>query len=291
MNTKCMNSVSKLLLIFSLGLIFVGCNSNHRENLAVENVDISSEYDAVAMDAPVGTSNESEMVEPNANTIAVPENLKIIKSASLRYKVKDLQVASKNINLIISQFQGYISDQRAQNDLYQKENRLLIKVPTNNFTTIVDSLGSVAEFIDFENITSQDVTEEYIDIQSRLKTKLEIKERYETILRKNAKTVKDILDTEEKLGAIQQEIESAQGRINYLTNKVTYSTIELTIYETATYKEQPTTFQRSFLSKMKEGFSFGWNLIQQILLAIVYIWPLLIVGGVVVYFVRRRIKK
>lgn len=286
MNTKRMNSVSKLLLIISLGIILVSCGQNRKENLPIKNVDISAEYDAVL---EVDNQTASEMAEPNV--VQIPKDLKIIKSASLRYKVKNLEKASKNMNLILNQFQAYISDQRFQNDNYQKENRLVIKVPTKNFTPLVDSLSFIAEFVDFENITSQDVTEEYVDIQSRLKTKLEIKERYETILRKNSKTVEDILATEEKLGAIQQEIESAQGRINYLTNKVTFSTIELNIYEAVNYKEQPNTFKRSFFSKIKEGFYFGWNLIQQIILVIVYVWPLLIIGGIIVYFVRRRIKK
>jgi len=255
------------------------CNKNYKENLPMDSVGVSDTYESVLTEG-------GEMVEPDVAT--TPENLKIIKSASLRYKVKSLEMASKRMNLIFNQFQAYISDQRFQNNLYQKENRLVIKVPTKNFSTLVDSLGVVAEFIDFVNITSQDVTEEYMDIESRLKTKLEVKERYETILRKNARTIEDILATEEKLGIIQEEIEVAQGRIKYLTNKVTFSTVELSIYEAVDYKEQPNTFKRSFLSKIKEGFLFGWKLIQQILLGIVYVWPLLILGAVLTYFVRRR---
>ncbi|MBJ2175300.1 DUF4349 domain-containing protein [Aureibaculum sp. A20] len=282
MNTKGMNFVSKIIVLNILGIILISCNNGHREKLAVENVSISSEYDAVS-------EEQNEIETPNITKL--PDNLKIIKSASLRYKVKQLKKASKEVNVLINQFQGYISEQRSQNDLSQKENRLIIKVPNHNFTTLIDSLSIIAEFIDFENITTQDITEEYIDIQSRLKTKLEVKERYETILRKNAKNVEDILATEAKLGAIQEEIEAAQGRLKYLSNKVTFSTVELSIYETVDYKEQPNSFSRSFFSEIKEGFSFGWNLIKQIILGVVYLWPLLIIGGVVTYFVKRRMIK
>ena len=80
----------------------------------------------------------------------------------------------------------------------------------------MDSINNSVEFIDYENITTKDVTEEYIDLESRLNTKLEVKQRYESILRKQAKTVKDILATEEKLQIIQEEIESVQGRLKYL---------------------------------------------------------------------------
>jgi len=279
MNTKKMNYVSKFVLLVIAGILLVSCKNSHSENVAMDKVGVSEAYETVSTDA-------KEIVEPTRATI--PENLKIIKSASLRYKVTDLKLASKQVNAMLNSYKGYVSDQRAQNDLYQKENRLIIKIPSNHFSVLVDSLSTIAEFIDYENITSQDVTEEYVDVESRLKTKLEVKERYETILRKNAKTVEDILATEEKLGHIQEEIEAAQGRMKYLTNKVTFSTIELNIYETVDYKEQPDTFKRTFLSKIKEGFSFGWNLIQQILLAIIYIWPLLIIGAVVFYVVRRK---
>ncbi len=53
------------------------------------------------------------------------------------------------------------------------------------------------------------MTSEYIDFEARLKTKLAVKERYELILRNKAKSVKDLLDVEEKLQRIQEEIESS----------------------------------------------------------------------------------
>lgn len=49
----------------------------------------------------------------------------------------------------------------------------------------MDSINSVVEFVEFENITTKDVTEEYIDLETRLKTKQEVKQRYEDILCKN----------------------------------------------------------------------------------------------------------
>ncbi|MBQ0740603.1 DUF4349 domain-containing protein, partial [Aquimarina celericrescens] len=91
----------------------------------------------------------------------------------------------------------------------------------NNFDIVLDSICKTAEFVDFKNISTIDVTEEYVDITSRLKTKVEVKQRYETILRTKAKTVEDILMAEEKLSKLQEEIESAQGRLKYLGSKVT----------------------------------------------------------------------
>jgi hypothetical protein len=220
-----------------------------------------------------------------------PADLKIIKSANARYKVKNVKVATEHIKNIAVAYEAYVSDLRFQNNLYQIENRFTIKVPQQYFDVLLDNIGGAVEFVEFENITTQDVTEEYIDLQSRLKTKLEVKARYEEVLRKNAKTVEDILATEDKLRIIQEEIEATQGRLKYLSSKVAYSTIQVDLYETVNYKKEPENYTRTFLSKTKDGFTFGWTIIETVVLALVHIWPLLLIGIILVVFVRRRLKK
>ena len=274
----------KILIVLFLAIVLASCNSNYKEKVAIEDVAVSKAYDAV----------EDEMVvleEPLMQKKEITQQLKIIKSANVRYKVAYVKDATRKIHNIIQQYHGYVSEQRFQNTLHQKENRFTIKVPTKSFDMLMDSIVKVADFVDYENITTQDVTEEYIDLQSRLKTKLEVKERYETILRKRAKTVKDILATEDKLRVIQEEIEATQGRLHYLTNKVSFSTIEVDLYETVVYKETPTSYTRTFLSRVKEGFSFGWQLIESIVLGVIYIWPLLLLAIGIFFIVKKKLKK
>jgi hypothetical protein len=202
-----------------------------------------------------------------------------------------VKIATGQIRRIVLQYDAYISDLRYENNLYQKQNRFTIKVPQQHFDIIMDSIGKVVEFVEYENITTKDVTEEYIDLQGRLATKLEVKKRYEEILRKNARTVEDILKTEEKLRVLQEEIESAQGRLKYLTNKVAYSTIQIDLYETVEYTEEPTSYKKTFGDKSKDALSFGWKMIESILLFFIHIWPLLLLGIVLVVVLRRWLKK
>nr|WP_299383554.1 DUF4349 domain-containing protein [Allomuricauda sp.] len=269
------------LMKFSIGvltLVYLGsCNDNsYKENAMAQPVDLTEEFEVV-------------QTEFKSNT---PKDLKIIKSAKVRYKVKKVQLATEQIKQITAQHEGYISDMRFDNNLYNLENRFTIKVPNCSFDNLLDSISKVAEFIEYENITTKDVTEEFIDIEARLKTKLEVKERYETILKENAKTVKDILATEEKLRVLQEEIESAQGRIKYLSNKIAYSTIQVDLYETVNYKEEPSSYEKSFWSRGKDGLVFGWNFVENVVLAIIHIWPLLIIGAIIFFLVRnRRIQK
>ncbi len=285
MRTNKLNVQVKILTTTLLVGMLLSCNSkSYKEQVPVEAVEVSDMYEAV--EDSKTTVLESTMVKKE-----IPQELKIIKSANVRYKVTRVKMATSQINKMVQQFNGYISDQRFQNTVYQIENRFTIKVPAQYFDVLMDSLVKVAEFVDYENITTQDVTEEYIDLKSRLKTKLEVKQRYETILRQRAKTVKDILATEERLGVIQEEIEATQGRLNYLTNKVSYSTIQVDLYETVDYKETPESYTRTFFSKTKEGFSFGWQLIESIVLGVIYIWPLILIGGLLFFIIRRKLRK
>jgi hypothetical protein len=287
MNTNKLISVIKLLTVTIFLIYLQSCSQSRKENVSINKVDVRDDYAAV---------KQKEILEPKKDfdTESLQKEvliLKIIKSASVKYKVKDVKGSTKRINAIVEQLNGYISDLRFQNNSYQKANKFTIKIPQNKFNTIMDSIAQFAEFIDFENITSEDITEEYIDLQTRLNTKIEVKERYETILRKRAKTVKDILATEEKLRVIQEEIEATQGRLNYLTNKVSLSTIQVNLYETVTYKDEPESYTQTFFSKIKNGFSASWDIIEGILIGIVTIWPLILIAIGLFVFFRRRLRK
>ncbi|WP_432411556.1 DUF4349 domain-containing protein [Rasiella sp. SM2506] len=264
-----------------ISLLVVGScqNASYKEDFAMETVAITESYQAVDGSEATGTV---------ANT---PVQLKIIKSASARYKVEDVKKATAQVKEMAQKYDGYISDLRFENNSYEKQNRFTIKVPNTHFDALLDSIASVSIFTEFENITTQDVTEEYLDLESRLATKQEVKERYEDILRKNAKTVEDILATEEKLRILQEEIEAAQGRLKYLSNKVSYSTVQVDLFETVEYKEEPESYTKLFLDKAGSGFNFGWELIEAIVVGLLHIWPLLIIITLVIMFLRRKMKK
>ncbi len=285
---------NQLKTLFKVGCIFIlticifNCSQHSpklNENVSLSKVDIAEDFESV----PNEDKKASFKVGSSINTI--PKNLKIIKSAKAKYKVKNVKIATQQIKQVVIQYSAYVSDMRFENNLYKKENRFTIKIPQQYFDTAMDSISNFTEFIDYENITTQDVTEEYVDLESRLKTKLEVKQRYESILRKNAITVEDILATEDKIRIIQEEIESSQGRLKYLSNKVAFSTIQIELYETVNYKEEPTTYNKTFWTKTKNALSFGWDFLESLFLGILHIWPLVISGIILFIYIKRRLKK
>lgn len=287
MNVMLDKSRIKYLIFFIIIISFLGCqhdSKSYKESIEVASTDINDDYESVI-------KNDDTALKSDIGENEIPQHLKIIKSATARYKVDNVKLATRNIKKIAARYNAYISDLRYTNDLYKKENRFTIKIPQQHFDSMMDSIGYIVDFVEYENITTKDVTEEYVDIQTRLNTKLEVKARYETILRRNAKTVEDILATEDKLRVIQEEIESAQGRLKYLSNKVSYSTIQIDLYETVAYTEEPESYSKTFLSKSKEGLSFGWSTIEGFVIGLMYLWPLVILGIIVFLLIRKRLRK
>ncbi|EDP97693.1 DUF4349 domain-containing protein [Kordia algicida OT-1] len=285
----------KSYLILFLVAIFCACNHNdatsYNEEVVVESVDLRDDYDGVSDKSTTKFKAETQgfsTEEINQMRVSnIPANLKIIKTASTRYKVKNIDKALAEIKQVMYVNGGYISELRYDKNYHEKQNRFTIKIPKENFDTMLDGIQKFAEETDFVNISTTDVTEKYMDAQSRLQTKLEVKERLEAVLRKNAKTVKDILSTENELRVIQEEIEAAQGKIKYMSSRVAYSTIQVEIYETITFKEKPVTYKKGFGAKAKEGLSAGWEFVQGIAIAILYVWPIIIVLIIGLLFFRR----
>ncbi len=284
------NQLKKVFKILSVHLIFISflaCSqsSDYKERVPVAKVEVNENFESV------NDNQDNDVLKQEASTNSIPKHLKIIKSANAKYKVEDVKKATHQIKHMAYKYGAYISDLRFNDNLYKKENRFTIKVPEQYFDSMMDSIGVFVEFTDYENITTKDITEEYIDLETRLKTKLEVKQRYESILRKNAITVEDILATEDKLRIIQEEIEAAQGRLKYLTNKVSYSTIQIDLYETVEYKEEPNAYNKTFWSKIKEGISFGWGFLETLFIGIIHIWPLVIIGLLLFFFVKKRLNR
>ncbi|CAL2082568.1 conserved hypothetical protein [Tenacibaculum sp. 190524A05c] len=274
----------RILIALMLFLGFISCNqsSEYKENISVSEVyDISNALPS----KDVKTDGNKNRITPN-NKI---DQLKIIKSGTLKLKVKDVKETTKRIKVITGKFNAYVANLKYVNNSYQKENNFKIKVPKEYFDVLLDSISAYADVIDQETVNTQDVTEQFVDVSSRLETKLQVKERYENVLRKKAKTVEDIIYAEEKLGSIQEEIEAAQGKLKYLSNRVAFSFIDVILYEEIKFKDEIVK-RDTFWTKSKEGLLFGLGLLENLVLVLVHSWSILvlILVGILLYRKRKR---
>ncbi len=211
---------------------------------------------------------------------------KIIKTAHLTFETKDPESTHEKILRLTKEYKGFIQSDHSGKDYGRINFNMAIRVPTENFQAMIDGVSEGVEYFDQKEISRQDVTEEFVDLQARLKAKRQLEERYLQLL-KQAKNVKEMLEIERELSNIREEIEAKEGRLQYLQNKVSLSTIYINFYKTT----QSKGVSLSYGQKMINALKGGWNGISVFFLGILYIWPLLLVIGILIFIVRRYIKR
>lgn len=243
---------------------------------------------------PVMSSPSKEIEESSPLKISEQTSQYIIKTADIKMMVDDVNESTDNLEKIIKNHGGYISNSNLETKTYSFSNSMSIRVPSSKFDLVIKEVTTLGSFIDHRVVNAQDVTKAYVDTEVRLKNKLEVEKRYIEILRSQAKTVRDILEVERQLNDIRIEIESAQSYLNSLKDKIQYSTLQLEIYQTVNYQKKPEINQKSFFTDLKEAFVAGWSGVLELILIFIQIWPMLIVASIialVVIRIKKRMKK
>lgn len=253
----------------------------------------SSAFDSDGKDVNKAEESEQNLEAPKEMEI----DAKIIKTANMKFQVDDVDMTTNKIQSILKTKGAYISDMNQAKNRNHFYSELTIRVPNLYFDDVLMELSLTGEKVDYKRVSSQDVTEEYVDIQTRLKTKKEVKARYEEILRSKAKTVSEVLETEEKLRRIQEEIEAQEGRLRYLKNQVNMSTIYLTIYEEGVDLDEVER-QKKFTERASSGFEAGWNAILDVIVNLTYAWPGILITLIILIWkwkwlmsIKRKIKE
>jgi Domain of unknown function (DUF4349) len=284
-----MKTSRKVFFAIILLMAFNACDKsidNYEESASMEFVE--TEQDNVGLlfansDAGFKSDlNEKVKEIPSRTTEAL-----IIRTADMGLRLVNYQKDKNTIYDAVKAQNGYISRENERNETYRVSNDLQIRVPTDNFDELVAALttGDGIQNIDYKRINALDVGEEYTDIQARLKTKKEVEQQYISIL-KQAKTIKDILAVNEQIRRIREEIEANEGRMRYLSDRISFSTINLSVYqnlEGGSIIEKP-----GFFNKLKNAMQGGWNGLMQIILVAAYLWPLWIILIGLIYLLRKR---
>jgi len=212
----------------------------------------------------------------------------LIKKATLNFDVKDYTEARKRIVNIIKSNNAYISSEYESKNDYQISNTMQIRVASDKFELLIDSLIGQANNLDQKIITVEDITEEFVDVKARLNAKRQVEKRYLEILSK-AGSVREILEVEQKLGQIREEIEAREGRLKFLSHQVSLSTINMTFYQQKTFMPKA---RISFLNRFSSSFISGWRGLIEFLLELVSIWPFLLIMtgvGLLIYKLFKRL--
>jgi hypothetical protein len=229
---------------------------------------------------PVGTlqqvATDSGTSQSPVKAVSNPDwDKKIIKTATLKLEVKDFKNYNDNVHKTVKQFGGYIAQEEQNLSDEKSETVISIKVPVDQFETMMNQLPGGDLKVLERKITTEDVTGEVVDTRSRLEAKRQMRLKYLEFL-KQSKNMEEVLQVQNEINGIQEEIESAAGRIGFLSNQSSYSTINLTFFQPlAGYK--PSDDTPSFLTRVSSAFKTGAGWVADLFVGLIAIWPLLII--------------
>jgi hypothetical protein len=203
---------------------------------------------------------------------------KLIKEGRVEFETDNVNTTRKTIFEAVNKYKGYVSSDQEFKSTGRKSNTVIIRVPADKFDNLLSDATIGVEKFDSKEINVKDVTEEFLDIQARLKTKKELELRYIDLL-KQAKNVIEILEIEKQIGQLRSDIESIEGRLKYLQDRVSFSTLTMTFYETIPNKTE-------FGQKFKNGFRNGWDNLIWFFVVLTNIWPFILIGLGLIFGIR-----
>lgn len=258
---------------------------------AVEFADAPAE-DLAGGEAPASAQANSDTVA-NASTPATTGKRKIIYEADASLIVKDFAQLEAKLPELAKENQGYLSEveiDRTRGEYLS--GRWVVRIPVDKYDRFLESLGELGVLERFGQ-TAQDVTEEFVDLEARIANKQRLEERIVDLLKKSEGDIKDVIEVERELARVRSEMETMQGRLRFLQNRTSLTTIRIHAVERKDYvpPQAPTLLGRvgeawgESLSGMRQ---FGEGL----LVALTFCTPWLILAMVVlapvIWYFRRR---
>lgn len=242
------NDLKRLLQALILTTLLIGCGTSENES-----------------------ADSNELVNNQPATEKIDKDLrKLIKEANLRFRTKDNEETYSLINKSLKGFGAYISEENTFNYSNQTGFDLTIRVPADRFDSLLNFIVTHGNIKELDNKSTQikDVTEEFVDIQARIKIKKESEQKLTDLL-KQAKNLSETLEIQKQLTDLRADIESIEGRLKYLTDQVNYSTIRISFYENIKYSKR---FFDDFWDALKDG----WQVFLHLITLLAYLWVVIL---------------
>ncbi len=234
-------------------------------------------------------TGRADIVPDEENIPSPTADKKIVKEGRMGIRVGNIAQARENVTSLVSKYDGYYSNESYNDSHAQLSLNLVIRIPNQNYEAFISGLENAHNGkLLYKEIDAHDVTEEFLDIETRLANKRTYLARYRELV-KRANTIKEVLEVEQQVRMLEEEIESAEGRLRYLGNQVSYSTLDLNLSEEVEYVSGD---KESAWSRFKDSVATGWTIVVEIFYIIVQIWPLILIGaGLVIFFKRKNRRK
>jgi hypothetical protein len=221
---------------------------------------------------------------------------KIIRNGSLTLRVDDASKRLEEARLIAEQNGGFVASANLNDRAGVKTAYATLRIPTDKFRIVADSLKMLASTVFDESENGQDVTDQYVDLEARLKAAKAEEAQYMEIL-KDARTIEDTLNVTSRLGEVRSRIEQMEGQMRGLEDRTSYATLSVTMTEEARV-EAPTrvwkpgeTLKEAMRALVESLQGLADALIAFAVFFVGLVLPILVVLALIAWFVRWTLRR
>jgi hypothetical protein len=236
----------------------------------------------------------------NAPVTVVPER-KVIRNAELTVEIESPAEAQRRLASVAESHGGFVVTSESRQDARAggaKSAQIVVlemRVPADQFDAVMSAARGVGGRVSGEKISGRDVTEEYIDLEARLRAQRALEAQILEIM-KRAQRVSDALEVNAQLAQVRSEIERLEGRRRFLENQSSLSTIKITLEPPAPFVSAETAgFATGVRRAFGDGVDFAAALVIGLVRVVVTLLPVAVLLCLPAWpawrYLRRRLRR
>jgi hypothetical protein len=257
--------VRALVLVLLASFLLAGCGAEmHRATKAMPSSDQSFETTkstAGAASPVAGAAGGDAVLGPESST---PVQRRVIYNGSINLVVDSLQGMDEKIKKLVGEHEGKVASYREDRTYGDRRSASwTLRVPSTSFDAVLNAIANLG-VPESTNVDSEDVTEQFVDLEARLSNKKRLETELLKLLDEREGELKDVIAVKQELSGVREEIERIEGRLRYLRDRVELSTITVAAREDRDYrpKQAPTFTARigdSWSGSLHSMRRFGEN--------------------------------
>lgn len=283
------------VLLLIIVLVFFFSRAWRQRAVGVSNFSNLGAVKEIALErgAPSAPSLMVSKQERGDSSASNLTEKKIIRTGSLSLVVESAEKAVKDIAKIADERKGFVASSYISEDKEgSKRGSITVRVPSDKFFEIIQAIKELAQIVEVEQTNAQDVTEQFIDLEARLRNLRATEQQYLELLKRSG-SVGDILQVTRELSQVRGQIESLQGQIQYLERQSDMATITVNLSEVPTVRLSLKNFQP--INAIKAAFrtlaSTLISLFNLLVQFIVIVIPVAVIVGLLILIGWRMIRR
>ena len=268
------------LLLVPLGCADETTRYAEVDALAVEMEEADGAYASRAASAEAPVQSVSQALDP-ADDAPVRQ---LRRTATLRLRASDYAEALDGARETAAQYGASVDGEASHRYADRVETTLTLRMPSPRFDSLLAALSELPGEVEARTVSVDDVTRQVADLGARLDTKRTAEASLRELMGRSG-TIEDILAVQTRLQQVREEIESTEAQLRVLRDQVSRSTITLTVFEASA---AGITAGPGFFAQASRAVAAGWDGLLELVLSLLTVWPVLLIAGAALWWVRRR---